>query len=247
MAKSTGAATYSAATTPTYSASSSGGGSYSPYTMAFSNPWGDDPYTHNIREGMGPVEYLPNTAGAQDDQQAWEAGENQADRDLQWGLANLPLDWQKQKYANVDPLMKGILNQKPSMGASAAAPTITQGGVWSDQMVNQQVNQAKANNAQQTATTLKQNQMKTAGQGFGSQSPLLAALNNAAMGAQIGQDATSEQNIRWDAAEGNADMRLQQEAQSSSNWAEAMDQDIRRRQQEYMAQSSLLSALAGYL
>lgn len=94
-------------------------------------------------------------------------------------------------------------------GLGSYTTSIDTGGIWSDPQIQQQVNQQRASLDQAGATDQAAIQSKLASSGFGSNSPLAAALANQRQAATAAAGTGMEQNTRWNAAQGNANQLLQ--------------------------------------
>lgn len=174
-----------------------------------------------------------------------------ADRANEYNIAKMPIDWQKEKYNRTTgtPLYSQLTaGYNPAVfgGTNTPQTPITQGPIWTEQQIQGQVNQSKANNAQQTATQNTAAQNKAAGSGFGSRSPLVAALQGQNNAAMMANNAANEQSIRWGAAEGNAQHLLDTQKAAEQQWMNWNQSDIERRRAAGQNQSSLLAALAAY-
>lgn len=203
-------------------------------------------YWHNSER-----EFLPDNAGLQDDQQEFQSAEAEKNRQLELQLAQMPLDWQKEKYnratgSGLYQSLTGAFTPSTVGGVNSPMSPISQGSIWSDQQIDQQVNQSKSNNQQMAATQNQQISNRAAGQGFASKSPLVAALQGQTNAATMANNAKSEQDIRWNAAEGNSRHLLDTQKAAQQQWADWNDADIRRRQAAYQGQASLLAALGAF-
>lgn len=183
---------------------------------------------------------------------AFQGGQAAANRGLQQQLGMAPWAFKDQVFNTVSPLLKGLMGQAQGQaglvgGQNGPSPQIDAGPVWSPQMIDQQVNAAKAGTAQKAQTQMTANQRNTAASGFGSRSPLLAALNSGVgMQAQAaGTDA--ERNIRFGAAQGNAQQVLAGQQAQEGQWRDQQDADIRRRQANHQYVTSIAGLLAGMM
>jgi len=124
-------------------------------------------------------------------------------------------------------------------GPGGPLPTISAGPIWNQEMVQQQVNASRANTDAATASRGREAAQSLSGRGFGSNSPLLAALQGSFGRQGMAQNAESERNIRFGAAEGNAAQLLKSQTARS-------DQELGSRKIQADQISALLSALAGF-
>ena len=169
---------------------------------------------------------------------------------------------QQQRFNTLFPYVQGQMNALTSGGGYGAAgagaagtgqfgykqgnqPYISDRPVYTGQDIQQQVNAQRAATDAATAGQTRQQQQQLAGRGFSSNSPLAAALQNAAWGQGLASNAAAEQQTRWTAAQGNAQQRLSAQQAQAQEFAQRQTEDIQRRQIAAQQQSALLSALAG--
>lgn len=170
-----------------------------------------------------------------------------ADRDLQMNLGMAPLNFKREVFGQISPLLSGLLTGSTERvgGQSSAAPSITRGPVWTGDQIQQQVNAGQAANQASADTQNRATATRLAGQGFGSRSPLAAALQNATGMQTAAANADVDRQTRWDAAQGNADSVYRGDQLATQQWQLAEDQDIRRRQMQTTYAGNLASVLAG--
>lgn len=171
----------------------------------------------------------------------------------QLNIARMPVDFAREKFNSVFPMVSGMLGGGGSLSASTGAvgpASVAQRGpgtVYNSGQIDQSVNAMKAGNAQGAATQQRQNATQNAAGGFGANSPLLQALNNqVAMGA-MQANTTGERETRLGAATANAKQGLA--ASTANNQARAAFEQnaIDARRTDVNARTSLLQALAGML
>ncbi len=148
-------------------------------------------------------------------------------------------------FPMVGALLDNLSNERVG-GVNTPQPQVSTSGVYTPEMIDQQVNAAKASIAQSAASQQQQAAAKLAGQGFGGRSPLLAALQQQIQGQAMASSADQERQIRQGAAESNAKQTLAGQTLAEQQWADLQDADIRRRQAASQQISSLLSALAQF-
>lgn len=210
---------------------------------------------------------------AQQSAQAFQGGQGEAQRQNDLSIAQLPWDFKNKVFGTFSPLIQNLFGQVGGMlgqggaagtgGAGAGGvpppasgnspqPNITAGPVWNPQQIQQQVNSTQAQNAAAAKSQQQQNQTKTAGQGWGSNSPLLQALNQGVGNNLLAQNSQAAQQIPWNAAQGNATQLLNSQQAQEGQWQDWNQADIARRQQAIASQgqqlnfgSSLVAALAG--
>lgn len=178
----------------------------------------------------------------------FQAAQRDADRNNALQQTMAPINFKRDVFNQVSPLLTGLMGQQNENGvvggASAIAPDITRGPIWSGQQIQEQVNAGKSANAANADTQTRSNERRMAGSGFGSRSPLLAALNSSVGMQRAGADADVDRNTRWGAAQGNADSTFRTDQLATQQWSEAQNQDIARRQARNQYTSSLASVLA---
>ena len=161
-------------------------------------------------------------------------------------LALAPLDWAKQRFNTILPMLQGAIGgMGGAPGANVPVPQITAGPVFSDQQIQQQVNQARGATDAGTATQQRNVAQNLAGRGFGSNSPLQQALqtNLGAMGRQTG--AEQETNIRLGAAQQNAQQKLASQQAAAQAQLGAAQIGVEAQRPWWQYRTSLLGALAG--
>lgn len=192
-------------------------------------------------------------------QRDFQGGQNAADRALQERLGLAPINAQNERFNAINPTIQTLLGSLTGGGAAGGGmfgavggsapplPQITAAPVYSQQMIDQQVNAAKANNAASTASQNRDLSAKLAGQGFGSKSPLLAALTANNQAQMMGANAAAENDIRFGSASTNAKQLLAGQTAQQQQWSDFNDQDIRRRQSQLSGVASLIGALGGLI
>lgn len=188
---------------------------------------------------------------------AFQGAQNDAQRNLQMQLGLAPTQLEREKFGAISPYINSILGGLTGAGgggmfgqvggAPPPMPAITAAPVYSQQDTDRAVNSAKANNAQQTATQNRDLATRLGGQGFSSRSPLLASIQASNQMAQLGADASAENNIRFGNAATNARQLLAGQQAQQGQWSDFNDQDIRRRQTQMSGVASLIGALGGLL
>ena len=169
----------------------------------------------------------------------------------QLSIAGMPIAFAREKFNQVFPMIQGAIGGIGSAsaggGGGGGQAQLAPSSVYTSGMIDQSVNSMKANNAQQSATMQRKNASDNAAGGFGSNSPLLAALNNqAAMGA-MQANTSGERDLRLGAAAANAKQGLGA-AQSNNQARIGFEQNANdARRTNVNARTSLLQALAGML
>lgn len=177
----------------------------------------------------------------------------------QMSIARLPIDFQREKFGQLFPLVSSAIGGAMGgggMGGAAGSSGASFGGgsaqmapgtVYTPGQIDQQVNAMKAGNNQAAATQQRQNAAATAAGGFGGHSPLLAALNNQAQMGAMQANTSGERDTRLAAAAANAKQGLG--AAQANNQANIGFQQnaIDAQRNQLNARTSLIAALAGML
>lgn len=199
-------------------------------------------------ENAGVVNNRANL-GFQKDKLAADQANAGADRALQLQLGSMPWRFKDKVFGTISPLLQQLMGgQGPGGtvgGQNPAIPQVDASPIWNPQQINQQVNSAKANNAASAETQSVGVQGKLASQGFGSKSPLLAALQGNIGQAKMGADADAERGIRWDAASGNAGQVMKGQTANQNAAVAFNNADIERRKSNNQYTTSLMSILGG--
>jgi hypothetical protein len=130
-------------------------------------------------------------------------------------------------------------------GQSGPGPSITVGGVWNPEQIQQQVNATRAQNDQSMQTQNRAAASDLAARGFGSNSPLLAALQGQNFASNLGANTQAEQQLRTTAAQQNAQQTLATQQAAEGQYHNRMQEEIARLQPYWSYQSALIGALAG--
>jgi hypothetical protein len=173
-----------------------------------------------------------------------EAGANQRAA-LQAGTARDALAASQGRFSTLLPLLQGGLAQGGDGGQSTAGPGITAGPIWSGQQIKEQGNAAQGRNNASTQSQQKGMQQSFAGRGFGSNSPLLQALNTGLDMNRMKQNAEDVREINWGSAQGNAQHLLASQQAQEDQHANRMMEDIERRKINSNYRVGLLGMLAG--
>lgn len=169
----------------------------------------------------------------------------------QLSIAGMPIAFAREKFNSIFPLVSGAIG---GMGGGASAggggggqAQMAPGSVYTPGMIDQSVNSMKAGNAQQSATMQRKNASDNAAGGFGSNSPLLQAMNNQAQMGAMQANTSGERDLRLGAATANAKQGLGA-AQANNQARIGFEQNaIDARRTDVNARTSLLQALAGMM
>lgn len=188
------------------------------------------------------------TQAGLDRQQQQRLQESQLQNNLT--IAGLPIEFARERFNQVFPLVTGALGSATGSTGGAMAPSGIErapGTVFTGQQIDQNVNAMRAGNQQAAATQQRQNTAQNAAGGFGSNSPLLAALNNQASIGAMQANTAGERDIRLGASAANAKQGLG--AATANNQARATFEAnaIDSQRNQLNARTSLIAALAGML
>lgn len=156
-----------------------------------------------------------------------------------------------QRFNQIYGLLGGELGRIGSQGyataggANGTPPPISTGPVLNDQQIQQQVNQSRASNDAATQGAQARNTASLAGRGFGANSPLAMALNQGLSNNNLATNTSNETNLRLNAAQQNAQQRLNSQQALSNQWAQGNQLDIQRRAPIFAQQNAIIAALAG--
>lgn len=189
-------------------------------------------------------------------QRGFDAQQNQANRSnqlsvaqTQAGAATLPAQLQQDRFRTIFPFLTSQYTDSNERvgGQNAPLPNITVGGVYSPDQIQQQVNAGRAANDRSTAQSQKGTQDKLLGRGFGTNSPLLQAIQTQQQMAGMQANSELERQLRFDTAGANARQQTSSESLRQQQWAQNEDADIRRRQVANQQSNVLLQALASLI
>lgn len=190
-----------------------------------------------------------NAADRQQNQRQFDASNTTAQRgqDLNLQAAQLPWQYKRDIFGQVFPLVQqaaGGFGQQGGQGALAnfqsalqlvggqnsALPGLPPSAVFTPEQTQQRVNAQAAQNEAAAATQRQRAAEDTAARGFGSRSPLLAALNAQIDTSTAAANSDFARQAGLDAAQANAQQGLQVGALANQQFQLANDADIRRRQ-----------------
>lgn len=164
--------------------------------------------------------------------------------------AQLAADTQRASdhFNDVFPTFKGYLSSALAGGPGGGGgpgPDITVSPVWTQGQMDQQVNAARATSNAQTQTAMRGMQQQLGARGYGSNSPLMAALQSQMEMGGMQRGADLERNIRWDSAQGNADQLLKSQVARENQFASRQQEANQRLASYNQMRTGLLGALAG--
>lgn len=193
--------------------------------------------------------------------------------------ARLPWDYRRGVFGQVFPLVQSLFGMTPGVPGAKTGGSVAVGGgfgggsngqfstiggtntplpnlppdyVYSPDMIQQQVNAARATSDEGTASAKTENAKNMASKGFGSRSPIAMAMDQAADNAGRARNADSEREIRFDAAGANANQALNVGQLAQQAWQDWNSLDVERRRTQLNSLmsnqsnlASLISALSG--
>jgi len=193
--------------------------------------------------GMG----APNVYGYGADPSMISQNLAQQQMGLEKQLAGQQLDWQKQKWGQIFPLLSGGLNamRQGMPGANIPVPQITAGPTYSDQQIQQQKNLIGSQAQGDIGTQQKQIAQSTAGRGFGANSPLQQALSTEAAGMGRAGERQAQTQAGLTMAQQNAQQKLASQQAAAQAQLGAAQIGVEAQRPWWQLQSSLIGALAG--
>lgn len=220
------------------------------------DPQGGMPFQFSSAMGSGltgrTVRGVPGGLPIYEDRYGGLSGQDQKD------IALAPWNYRQGVFNRTFPLLSGLmgdskLSTSPVGGSNSPLPGLPNRYVFSPGQIQQQVNAARGQIDQGTATEKGDIAAKMSARGFGGSSPIAQALNLTADlgGRQQGTDA--ERSIRMGAAGQNAQQDLSVGSLAQNQWRDSNQADIARRQSQVDAalsaqrnMASLIQALAGF-
>ena len=159
-------------------------------------------------------------------------------------------DLRQQRFNAIFPWLQGQIgnfgsNFATAGGQSPKSPEINVGGVWNPQQIQQRVNAARSQNDQAMRTMQRGQQEQLGGQGFGANSPLLAALQGQTAASNLATNTANEREVRNTAAEQNAKHVLGTQSAREAQFASRQQEDIERRKPYFALYGSLINSLSG--
>jgi hypothetical protein len=173
--------------------------------MAMAGGGGSGSFSESQTQGQG---YGQGTSQSQGTSEATRGQAEKISAMGQYATSLLPQIYRQNRIANIG--LPGYQDQmsQVSGGNLLDMPTINSGQVWDPAQIQAQVNAATSYNDAQLQNTMRQNAQHAAAQGYGSGSPLEMALNAQAQGQHQAANDEAARNIRWGAAQGNAQQLL---------------------------------------
>jgi hypothetical protein len=227
---------------------------------------------NGVGPGSGPMtpwEWSPNwgnyySAGQQADASKYGADKQaataaagfasqQAIAAMQAQASALPALLAQGRFATIWPYLSGQLAQAGNFGRGfgaapkglGPAPAAPSGTVFSEPQIQERVNATRSANDIGAAAQTRQTSQQLAGRGFGGNSPLAQALNNATWGQNLAANTEGEREARLGAAEANTKYGLQANQIAQQAYSSRQEEAIKRQQIGAQTYSALLAALAG--
>lgn len=169
-----------------------------------------------------------------------EAGE-MARASLAAEASKYPAMLQHQRYQQMLPFAMQQWNR--AQGRVGPAPEISVGPIWSDAQVQQQINAGRARNDEASASQKRDTEQNLAGKGYGSRSPLLAALQGQQDMSNMSRNSDLERETRWGTAQGNKEQILKTQQARSQQYLGVEDIKQRRDAAKMQGLSALMAAL----
>lgn len=227
--------------------------------MAYHFQGGPNASGYGMLAGNQPGQYSP-VSNADPMQQAFDLKKQQEAIAGQTGIAQIgaeaakyPATLQHSRFNTVFPWLKGQLaglqdginSTSSGSGSGAGTPSIRVGGVYNPQQIQQQVNASNAAIDRTTGTQNAQAAQQSGSRGFGSNSPLLMALQGQNNASGLAAKVQGENQLRTSAAGMNAQQQLASQQAAAGAYGQRQQESIQRRGQSLSAYASLLSALSG--
>lgn len=149
------------------------------------------------------------------------------------------LNWMKGLYG------KGGGGSGRSWGNNTPQPSIDTSGIWSPAQVQQRVNASAADTNRGAATAIRGQEANAAARGYGTGSPLAAAMRQMGLGQAAQTNAQQGNDVRWNAAAGNRQTKLDAETARSNAWAQAQNARNQQWQIDSSNRNALLAAMSG--
>jgi hypothetical protein len=167
--------------------------------------------------------------------------------DVAAATARFPVEMKERRWQQLFPYLEGLLSggQDPyTIGGQTRAPGAgAPRQVYTDEQVNQQVNDSRARGAQGTATRVRDMRQSLAGRGLGANSPLSAALESQMQAANLMNQLDQERQLRFDVAGANSQQGLAAAQLDEARRAAMAGEDIERARPHFAQQNALLALL----
>lgn len=167
-------------------------------------------------------------------------------------LQDQQLGFQRDRFNTVYGALQnqlGALNNNAALvgGQSGQGPNLGGGQIWGAQDIQQNLNANRASTDRQVATQNRDMRNNLAGRGFGSRSPLAAALEQQTNMAGMGAKADYARQFVPQARQQNAAFGLETGQARERQFASRQNEDIERRRTNANQQTSILNVLGGLI
>ncbi len=170
---------------------------------------------------------------------------------LQAEASQTPYRLQQQRFETVFPYLRDALgggdfqSGYTGQGQVGTQPEINADNIYSDQQIQQQVNSQRASNDAATAGAQRRIGQQMAARGYGTNSPLAMELGLGLQNQNLAQNTANERDLRYQAAQGNAQQKLSAQTAREGQFASRQQEDIERNRIQSGRYNALLSALSG--
>jgi hypothetical protein len=158
-------------------------------------------------------------------------------------LARAKFGFAQNVFGQLMPMANSLLSTSQVGGQTSGMPTINRGPIYSQQQQQTAVNAQQANNNQSYQTLARQMAQSNAQRGFGGNSPALAAQQEQAALANVGQNAQVARELPMQYQQANADQTYRTDTLAQNQWQQGQQVDIARRQNQLQALQAILGSL----
>jgi hypothetical protein len=156
--------------------------------------------------------------------------------------------WRQQVFGQIQNVLKGINDWRSGYqgrGPVGQPTPISSAPVYDENTINQRVNAMRASTDASVAAQNQKVANQMAARGFGTKSPLAMALQRGAFLGGLQGNTAAEENLRWAAAQGNAEHVLNAQKLMEQQRANLNQEDIERGKVSLGALTSALGSLGG--
>jgi hypothetical protein len=177
------------------------------------------------------------------------AGNNAASRygaDRSYQANKYTQDKKQGRFDTAMPYFTSAIGSIGTGGAPAGKqPRIDAAPVYSDDMINQQVNAQAASTDAATAGNVARARQDLAGRGFGGNSPLAAALEANYRASGMATNASNERDTRFNLAKANSDQVFNGQQAQEAQYHNRAQEGISAAQNRNSFWGSILGSMAG--
>lgn len=171
----------------------------------------------------------------------WNTQQENMRLDKQLKAQLLPYEQKQNRFNQLYSLLTSY--GTPDMGASGPGPNINAGPMYTQDMVQQNINAQRAQNDAALGSQTRQMQRELAGRGFSPQSGLGTALASRGRAANTMANADAERETRMQMAQANAQQMAKMQALQVQAASDRAQEDIARRRAQADWQSALFAVL----